>query len=123
MPVFTILINDTKPLWYYCATGKHCQSGMAGVINPPTGGNRTIEAYKTAAEKVEVAGVPRGGGSGGSASSGSGGGSGNGTSGSTGTPSSSAAPSGTGSSGAVEVLARGWVAVVVGALAGLIAVV
>jgi hypothetical protein len=34
MPIFSILVNDTKPIWYYCATGKHCQSGMTGVINP-----------------------------------------------------------------------------------------
>lgn len=33
-PTFTILINDTAPIWFYCATGKHCQAGMAGVINP-----------------------------------------------------------------------------------------
>lgn len=34
MPVFTIPINSTDPIWFYCATGKHCQNGMVGVINP-----------------------------------------------------------------------------------------
>lgn len=34
MPTFTILVNETTPIWYYCATGRHCQNGMAGVINP-----------------------------------------------------------------------------------------
>lgn len=34
MPIFTIMVNDTKPIWFYCATGRHCQNGMAGVINP-----------------------------------------------------------------------------------------
>ena len=24
-----------SPMWYYCATGKHCQNGMVGVINKP----------------------------------------------------------------------------------------
>jgi len=33
--VFTVTINDTNPIWYYCTEYKHCQLGMAGVINPP----------------------------------------------------------------------------------------
>ncbi|TVY24857.1 Extracellular serine-rich protein [Lachnellula hyalina] len=35
--VFSVLINDTNPIWFYCAAPTHCQNGMAGVINPPTG--------------------------------------------------------------------------------------
>lgn len=33
--VFTVTINDTNPIWFYCSVPTHCQSGMAGVINPP----------------------------------------------------------------------------------------
>lgn len=33
MPSFTIPVTDTKPIWFYCSQGKHCQSGMVGVIN------------------------------------------------------------------------------------------
>ena len=33
MPAYTIMVNDTKPIWYYCSQGTHCQSGMVGVIN------------------------------------------------------------------------------------------
>jgi plastocyanin len=33
--MFTITINNTKPIWIYCAQGDHCESGMAMVINPP----------------------------------------------------------------------------------------
>jgi plastocyanin len=33
--VFTLTINDTNPIWFYCAVPSHCESGMAGVINPP----------------------------------------------------------------------------------------
>ena len=33
--VFTIEVNTTDPLWYYCAFPGHCQGGMVGVINPP----------------------------------------------------------------------------------------
>jgi len=51
--VFTITINDTKPIWYYCSTGKHCQSGMVGVINPPADGSKTITQFIAAAAKAE----------------------------------------------------------------------
>jgi plastocyanin len=33
IPTYTILLNDTKPMWIYCSQGKHCQSGMSMVIN------------------------------------------------------------------------------------------
>jgi len=32
---FTVQVNDTKPIWFYCSTLGHCQQGMVGVINPP----------------------------------------------------------------------------------------
>ena len=33
--VFQIVVEDTQPIWYYCAQtdGSHCQNGMVGVIN------------------------------------------------------------------------------------------
>jgi len=34
MGVFTIWVNDTNPIWFYCSQAKHCQAGMVGVINP-----------------------------------------------------------------------------------------
>lgn len=32
---FTLTVNDTKPVWIYCAqtVGNHCQSGMVAAIN------------------------------------------------------------------------------------------
>jgi hypothetical protein len=30
---YTIHIKDTKPVWFYCSQGKHCQAGMVGAIN------------------------------------------------------------------------------------------
>jgi plastocyanin len=30
---FVITVNSTKPIWYYCSQGMHCQAGMVGVIN------------------------------------------------------------------------------------------
>jgi len=36
MPVFTVMINDTKPIWLYCGQTSpvsHCQKGMVMAIN------------------------------------------------------------------------------------------
>jgi hypothetical protein len=30
---YTIRVQDTKPIWFYCSQGKHCQAGMVGAIN------------------------------------------------------------------------------------------
>lgn len=35
MPIFTILVNNTNPMWLYCAQGRHCENGMVMVINEP----------------------------------------------------------------------------------------
>ena len=32
---FTVEVNNTDPIWFYCSTAGHCQQGMVGVINPP----------------------------------------------------------------------------------------
>ncbi|KAL0946944.1 hypothetical protein HGRIS_013103 [Hohenbuehelia grisea] len=34
--VFTQVVNDTNPLYFYCATPGHCTKGMFGIINPPS---------------------------------------------------------------------------------------
>jgi len=56
MPVFTITVNDTNPIWFYCATAMHCQMGMSGVINPPKG--KTAAMYQKASINVAKSGVP-----------------------------------------------------------------
>ena len=33
--VFTITINDTSPIYFYCGAPTHCQNGMTGAINAP----------------------------------------------------------------------------------------
>ena len=33
IPVFTILVNDTKPIWIHCSQTGHCGKGMVGAIN------------------------------------------------------------------------------------------
>ncbi|OCK80794.1 Cupredoxin [Lepidopterella palustris CBS 459.81] len=51
MTTFTIMVNDTKPIWFYCSQGTHCQSGMVGAINAATTGN-TVEGFAAAAAKA-----------------------------------------------------------------------
>lgn len=33
--VFSVTVESDDPMWFYCATGQHCQNGMVGVINAP----------------------------------------------------------------------------------------
>ncbi|KAI1100120.1 hypothetical protein F4804DRAFT_348812 [Jackrogersella minutella] len=56
---FTITVNDTKPLWFYCpqTNGNHCQSGMVHSINAPYTGN-TFDAYKANAQKAATPSTP-----------------------------------------------------------------
>ncbi|TVY50630.1 putative GPI-anchored cupredoxin, partial [Lachnellula cervina] len=63
-PTYTIMVNDTKPIWLYCSQGKHCQSGMTMVINVAATGNSTLAAYNTLA-KAATANLAPGGISGG----------------------------------------------------------
>ncbi|EAU36269.1 conserved hypothetical protein [Aspergillus terreus NIH2624] len=42
--VFTVTVNDTTPIWYYCGQIGHCQAGMVGVINPPSVAHGQLQA-------------------------------------------------------------------------------
>jgi hypothetical protein len=56
---FTLLINDTKPIWIYCGqtTGSHCQSGMVAAINAPATGN-TLAAFTALAKNATASTSP-----------------------------------------------------------------
>ncbi|KAF3765717.1 hypothetical protein M406DRAFT_289940 [Cryphonectria parasitica EP155] len=58
--VFQIVVEDTDPIWYYCAqtTGDHCQNGMAGVINQNFNSANTLAAYKANAATTGVSVIP-----------------------------------------------------------------
>ncbi|KAK3683344.1 hypothetical protein B0T22DRAFT_500903 [Podospora appendiculata] len=93
IPTYTIMVNNTNPIWVYCATGKHCENGMAMAINEPAT-NKTLVSYKTAAKDATTV-VPGG------ASTGTGSGTGTGTtSGTGGTTGTTTAPSATTTAGA-----------------------
>ncbi|USP80265.1 uncharacterized protein yc1106_07539 [Curvularia clavata] len=71
---YTIRVTDTKPIWYYCSQGKHCQAGMVGAINAPQSGNKTMQAFTAlAAQATENLSPGQGAGSGGSAGGSNGG--------------------------------------------------
>lgn len=92
IPVFTVQINDTKPIWIFCSQGKHCSSGMSMVINENTSANstRSLANYRTAASTAQ----------GGSSGSGSAPGYGSGSGSSSGSSPSPSSPAGSdGSSG------------------------
>ncbi|EEH22631.1 hypothetical protein PABG_04842 [Paracoccidioides brasiliensis Pb03] len=55
---FTVRINNTNPIWLYCTTSGHCQSGMSAVINPPRTGN-TLDAYKAASKNANSVRPPQ----------------------------------------------------------------
>lgn len=33
--VFSVRVNDTKPIWFYCGAPGHCENGMVGAVNVP----------------------------------------------------------------------------------------
>ena len=62
--VFQIEVKDTKPIWFYCPqnTGRHCQSGMVGVVNQNFDGAATLAKHRELAAQVPgLSQVPAGG--------------------------------------------------------------
>jgi plastocyanin len=54
IPVFTVPVNDTRPMWFYCSQGRHCQNGMVMVVNENTAANasRSLDNFKVAAAQA-----------------------------------------------------------------------
>ncbi|RFU78791.1 hypothetical protein TARUN_3436 [Trichoderma arundinaceum] len=50
--VFEVVVNDTKPIWFYCSqtVGNHCKAGMVGAVN--ANANKTLAQFKAAAAQV-----------------------------------------------------------------------
>ena len=99
IPVFTMMVNDTKPIWLFCSQGPHCQKGMVMVINENTQANasRSLDNYKKLAASAEQGNIEiPGGGSGNGGGNGNNGG--NGGSGNNGGGGSNTTPGGVGAS-------------------------
>ncbi|KAG4030072.1 hypothetical protein MFRU_013g00960 [Monilinia fructicola] len=50
--VFSVLVNDTKPIWFYCGFARHCENGMVGAVNIPTDNSKTLAQFAAAAKKL-----------------------------------------------------------------------
>jgi len=53
---FVVNVTSTDPIWFYCSLKKHCQNGMVGVVNPPSG--KSASDYAKAAAPVAAASAP-----------------------------------------------------------------
>ncbi|KAF2142417.1 uncharacterized protein K452DRAFT_270059 [Aplosporella prunicola CBS 121167] len=49
---WSVMVNDTKPVWAYCKKGPHCGLGMVFSINAAMEGDKTFEAFKDLAMKI-----------------------------------------------------------------------
>ncbi|KAJ4188947.1 hypothetical protein NW755_006448 [Fusarium falciforme] len=53
---FSITVNNTDPIFFYCVIEGHCQAGMAGVINQ---GSDTLKEYQSAAANTDKSTSPK----------------------------------------------------------------
>jgi len=62
VPTYTILVNNTTPMWFYCSQAKHCQSGMVMVVNENTAKNatRSLANFQASAAKASANLAPGG---------------------------------------------------------------
>jgi plastocyanin len=117
VPQFSITVNATTPLWFFCRQVNHCETGMVFAINPTA--NKTFAQFQATANASNSAnGSPP---SSSSNTTGSGSGSGSGSSSGTAAGSAASSTSTSKSNGAVAVGARaGGFLAVVGFAAGIL---
>lgn len=53
--VFQVEVKTADPIWFYCAqnTGRHCQSGMVGVVNQKFDSGKTLAKHRELTARVE----------------------------------------------------------------------
>jgi plastocyanin len=51
-PTYSITINDTTPIWAYCAQGNHCGSGMVFAVNSDESSGRNFAAFQGLAKTL-----------------------------------------------------------------------
>ncbi|KAI0094609.1 hypothetical protein BDY19DRAFT_913727 [Irpex rosettiformis] len=52
IPTWTITVNDTNPLWFFCGQTGHCGKGMVFAVNPVQSSARNFSAFQTLAQVV-----------------------------------------------------------------------
>jgi len=67
-PTYTIQINDTTPIWAFCAQTSHCSSGMVFAVNTVESGPNNFQAFKNKATGASNSTAPSSGSSNGSGS-------------------------------------------------------
>lgn len=51
-PTYTIQVNDTAPIWVYCAQQNHCGNGMVFSVNAIESGPNSFEAFQAKAKTL-----------------------------------------------------------------------
>jgi plastocyanin len=57
-PTYTIQVNDTSPIWAFCAQANHCTSGMVFAVNTVESGPNNFNAFKNKATGATASGAP-----------------------------------------------------------------
>jgi len=52
--VFSVVVNNTTPIWFYCGYPGHCEKGMVGAVNVPTDNSKTLAQFAAAAQKLSA---------------------------------------------------------------------
>lgn len=55
-PIVQVRIDTDKPIWLFCQQGKHCNTGMVMVVNPPADGSKTLAQFKSNAASAPIPG-------------------------------------------------------------------
>jgi hypothetical protein len=55
-PTYSVLVNDTKPIWAYCRQGNHCGQGMVFAANAVETGPKNFAAYQALAKQINGTG-------------------------------------------------------------------
>ncbi|KAJ3554719.1 hypothetical protein NM688_g2964 [Phlebia brevispora] len=53
---YSVVVNNTEPLWFFSSVASDCKSGMVLAVNPPTIGDQTAAAFR--ANAMAVSGDP-----------------------------------------------------------------
>jgi len=56
VPSFTITVNATTPLWFFCHQTGHCEQGMVFAVNPTA--NKSFETFQATAKASSADGTP-----------------------------------------------------------------
>jgi plastocyanin len=56
VPSFSVTVNATTPLWFFCHQTGHCESGMVFAINPTA--NKSFDAFQATANASSSTGAP-----------------------------------------------------------------